>query len=160
MRTSAALLLVLMFCAGPAFAQTTGEQKAADIASWAVWGVATAVDVAECRFDVRDKRCYVMAGVRNGVVAGATYGLKKAIRSPRPCRPHCGTDDPYSNVPSGHVAFTAATLPRMSDGVGPRFVVAASATVIVGALRMKANKHDLVGVASGAAVGWAASFIR
>ncbi len=155
---SAAVLVLMLWPVG-VNAQTAGEQKAADIASWAVMGWAVASDVAECRHELQPTRCYVLAGVRNGTVAGASWAIKQLVHSPRPCAPlDCGSDAPYSNIPSGHTAFTAATMHGF-DG-GPRLVVSASATVLVGALRGKANKHDLVGVASGAAVGWAASFIR
>ncbi len=158
MRRAAVAIGLLLF-AVPTSAQTTGEQKAADIASWAVMGWAVASDVAECRHELQPTHCYVLAGVRNGTVAGASWAIKQLVHSPRPCAPlDCGSDAPYSNVPSGHTAFTAATMHSFEGG--PRLVVSASATVLVGALRGRANKHDLVGVASGAAVGWAASFIR
>ncbi len=48
------------------------------------------------------------------------------------------------------------SVPR--DGSPKTFAL--SATTLVGILSGKANKHDLLGVATGAALGWATSHIR
>ncbi len=144
----------------PASAQTTGEQKAADVARWIVAGVAIAADASECPHSDNQKRCWITLAVRQGVVQGASIGIAAAFPRLRPCAPACGIDSPNNDVPSRHTAMTAATFPLPRDGVGYRFVVAASATTLVGILSGMATKHDLLGVATGAAVGYVASFIR
>ncbi len=152
------LVLALCLIATSASAQTTGEQKAADIASWVVMGAAVAVDASQCPHAEQQTRCWVTLGIRQGTMQGASIVIARLFPRQRPCAPSCGIDSNDSDVPSRHVGTTAATFPGLH--AGPRLVVAASATTVVALLRGKANKHDLLGVASGAAVGWACSFIR
>ncbi len=156
-RMARTLICILLFAARLS-AQTTGEQKAADIARWIVAGAAIAVDASECAH--AGTRCWVTLGIRQGVVQGASFGIAKAFPRLRPCSPSCGIDSPNNDIPSRHTAATAATFPPFNAYGSSRLVVAVSATTLVAALSMKATKHDLIGVATGAALGWATSHIR
>lgn len=154
-------IALLLLTASTVQAQTTREEKAADIARWVIAGAAIVVDAAECPHADRQTRCWVTLGIRQGTVQGASMLIAHWFPRPRPCEPfNCGIDNPNNDVPSRHTAATAATFPALSEGFGPRLVVAASATTLVAFLSGKATKHDLVGVASGAALGWAVSHIR
>lgn len=153
-------IAMLLACSNLVTAQTTTEQRAADWARWGVAAVAIAADAAECPHSTAKTRCWVTLGVRQGVIQGASIGLAKWFPRLRPCAPNCGIDNPLDDVPSRHTGATAATLPPLSQGVGARFVVAVSATTLVAILSKKATKHDTIGVLTGAAVGYAASFIR
>lgn len=153
--------LLLLFCLLPigAYAQTTTEQRVEDVASWVILGGSVAVDAAECRNETDVSRCLILLGVRNGVVAASAFTIKKLVHSPRPCAPFdCGSDAPYSNIISGHTAFTAASISHRWKSTG--FAVSVPSTVLVAVFRRTSNKHDWIGVGSGALVGFAASFIR
>lgn len=155
------LALLCVFVASSASAQTTGGQKSADVARWIVAGVAVAADAVECRHATDHRtRCYATLSIRQGVAQAASIGLAHAFPRLRPCAPSCGLDSPDNDIPSRHMATTASTFPLPSAGLGPRVVVAMTGTVLVGILSGKATKHDAVGVLTGAAVGYAASFIR
>jgi len=151
------LILLLVFSAR-VYAQTTGEQKAADWARWIVAGAAIAVDASDCAH--AGARCWVTLGIRQGAVQGGSMLIAHAWPRTRPCAPMCGIDALNNDIPSRHTASVAATFPSFNAYNSSRFLVAASATTLVAALSMKATKHDLAGVASGALLGWAVSHIR
>ena len=143
-----ALLLALLFLPSPAFAQaltTPTEQRIADIASYATVGLNIALDTRSSCWQAADrKRGCVMEAARLGTTWGSVALLKHYLPRDRPCAPSCGIDAPNADFPSGHTAFAVTAA---SDARTWFFAFN------TGELRILANKHDLIGVLGGAAVG-------
>jgi membrane-associated phospholipid phosphatase len=151
-----ALCLALLVCVGllptPAHAQalpTAEERLGADIASYVTLGVSVALDTRASCISAADRRrgCGLEAA-RLATTWAAAALLKRWLPRDRPCAPSCGIDRPNADFPSGHTAFAVSTI---ADH--PRFLLAFS----TGELRLLANKHDVVGVLGGAAIGAATS---
>ncbi len=159
-----AILLCGLLYARSASAQalpTHNEQLAADIASYVTLGIAEVQDTraswnGACTVNALDLRlprgshrihCFEKQGLRLSTTWLTTAILKHYVPRERPCAPNCGIDSPYSDFPSGHSAFAFSTG-RWYLAIG------------TGELRMLANKHDLLGVLSGAGIGLLTSRIQ
>jgi len=156
-RVFAILVCSLFLNVGSASAQQTTAQKVADVASYGTWAAAIVVDVTQ---GPHTKGAYVTAGVRYGATALAVAAVKHYFPSKRPCAPACGVDNAYSNIPSGHVAFTVAAIDwngqRGARHLGVQVALAAG----TGAGRWLGFKHDWKGLVTGAIVGGLTGRIR
>jgi membrane-associated phospholipid phosphatase len=154
------LLVFFMFGANTARAQSRG-QRVADIASYATLGFNITLD-ARRSWQATDRgHQLLMLAVRYAVVGLTVDVLKTAFPRQRPCAAGgtCGIDRPDSDFPSGHTAFAFATLGHPTEEQG-EYLVKLGGAMLTGVLRMEANKHDLLGVLGGAAVGIAGSRLR
>lgn len=137
----------------PAF-PTSGERKAADVASWVTSLASVGLD-AKASWDAEDRRkAFVLQGVRVGVTYGAAFAVKALVHRNRPCAPDCGTDNPRQSFYSAHTALAFSTIG------GPRLVFSFPLAFETGALRIGADKHWLTDVLVGAGAGLATSRIR
>ena len=154
-------VLLLLF-AQPAAAQPVrgdglvpawpGHQRTAEVVSTATVAAALALDtVASWQEPVANRRhAFVMQGVREGVVFGSAWLVKRAVHRTRPCAPACGIDSASSSFYSLHTAFAASSIG------GPRLVFTIPLTTSTGYLRIAAGKHYLTDTIVGALVGAAA----
>jgi membrane-associated phospholipid phosphatase len=101
----------------------------------------------------------LMLGVRTFTTGVLVTVLKDAFPRARPCAPTCGIDSAYSDFPSGHTAFAFSTLGHPTEEQGD-YLVKLGSGILTGILRGEANKHDLLGVVSGAAIGFGTSRLR
>lgn len=160
------VLLLSLHAAASAFAQatpldrltpplpTTGEQRAADLASWGTALATVALDSQASWRCVDRVRCFEMQGLRTGVTYGAVYLVKWAVHRTRPCAPACGSDDPSQSFYSAHTALAFQAIG------GPRLAIVLPFAIGTGGLRIAADKHYLTDVLVGAGAGWLTSRIR
>jgi len=158
MKLLAALALVSVMAAGSAEAQQTRGQRVADVASYVTLGLNIAIDAQQSWVAPDRGHRLVMMGVRLATTGVLVNVLKTAFPRSRPCAPSCGIDNPLADFPSGHTAFAFQALghPTEEDAYLAKLGIAA----LTGGLRMAANKHDLLGVLGGAAVGFGTSRLR
>jgi membrane-associated phospholipid phosphatase len=150
--------MVVVGLAVPVAAQTRG-QRIADVASYATLGLNITIDARQSWVAPDRGHRFLMLGVRLATTGVLTNILKTAFPRARPCAPSaCGIDAPYADFPSGHTAFAFQALghPTEDDAYLAKLGLAA----LTGGLRIAANKHDLLGVAGGAAIGLAVSRLR
>lgn len=151
------LVCSLLLNVGNAQAQQTGAQKVADVASYGTWAAAIVVDVTQ---GPHTKEAFATAGVRYGATALAVAAVKHYFPSKRPCAPACGVDNPDSNIPSGHVAFTVAAIDWNGKRGAKRLGIQLALAGGTGAGRWLAFKHDWKGLVAGAIVGGLTGQIR
>lgn len=133
---------------------TSGERKAADVASWVTALADVALDT-KVSWDAPDRRrAFVLQGVRIGVTYGAVFAVKSLVHRTRPCAPDCGADNPQWSFYSAHTALAFQSLS------GPRLALTLPLAVGTGGLRVAGGKHWLTDVLVGAAVGTVTSRIR
>ena len=159
------LLLAFLLIASPALAQlpTEGERKIADYASYGTVAVSLALDVKYAWDSPRRGHDFAFMALRDGVTYGGAELIKKLTHRERPCvhLPElCGVDPPDADVPSLHTAWPFSTLNLMAPRDTRRIAVSLTLGSVTGLLRNGAGKHDAVGVLTGAALGFATSFIR
>lgn len=159
-------ILVFLFIASTAYGQalpvdtvtpafpTSGERKAADIASWVTALADVALDTKASWDAPKRRQAFVLQGVRIGMTYGAAFAVKSLVHRTRPCAPDCGTDNPQWSFYSAHTALAFQSLS------GPRLAISLPLAVSTGGLRIAAGKHWLTDVLTGAAIGAATSQIR
>lgn len=144
------LLIVLVLSSSTAEAQ----QKAADISSYVSLGVLFGLDT-KASFDCPNRvHCFKMQAIREGVTIGISEAVKRIVRRKRPCAPSCGIDNPDFDVPSEHTALAFSVIG------GPSVSISIPLGVATGVGRRIANKHDWIGVLTGAGLGLVTSRIR
>lgn len=144
-----ALPVMALCLATPLKAETKDWATASDVGAYGLMAASIALPVAK-----RDKQGAFQAAGSLAATSLITEGLKLSFPKTRPD----GSD--RKSFPSGHTSrsfSSAATLyNRQGPGVGiPAFVLAS----FVGLARVKADKHFVVDVMAGAAIGTASGFL-
>lgn len=152
--------LVAVAVTVPAYAEpriqlpTTGERRAADIASWVTVVTAIALDT-KASYDCPQRlHCFEMQGVRAGVTYGAVGLTKWLVHRDRPCAPACGIDGANQSFFSGHTAIAFSSVG------GARLAFSLPLAIGTGGLRVAAGKHWATDTIVGGLVGLATSRIR
>ncbi len=155
------LIAALLLVPAPSFAQATTGQKVSDVARWATLVVSELPEVNDCVHSAHKVRCWSTLAARQGAVQGGSLAIAHWYPQSRPCEPSaCFWDVSGNGMPSRHMATVASTFGPPSDGVGPRLVIAASATALTALFTGQAKAHTAGQMVAGAALGYAASYIR
>lgn len=141
--------IVLVSVVSPARASDEDWDRAGTVVRWTLVGAALAVPAAMGDWD---GGLQALGSV--GAATLATTGLKEAFPKTRPD----GSDN--RSFPSGHTSTAFAAAATLTNRYGWKIGLPAhAAAAFVGASRIEAEKHDIVDVLAGAAIGSLSGFL-
>jgi membrane-associated phospholipid phosphatase len=144
-----AFLIAVFAAMSPAFASDEDWDDVGTAVRWALVGAALAAPAAQ-----GDWNGEFQAAASIGAATLVTTGLKETISKERPD----GSDN--RSFPSGHTSSSFAAAATLTNRYGWKVGLPAHAlAAFVGASRIEAEKHDVVDVLAGAAIGSLSGFL-